>query len=183
MKINSELVKRLRQERHWSQEQLSEMCGLNLRTIQRLEKNGNASLESVRALAAVFEVDVASLELDAAEIKRNPWQTVYANLRNFDDFDGTADRYEFGWFLAMMVLVLAISTVIHPKAFQIAAIVLLLPFCAIGSRRLRDAGQSPWWQLMYFVPLGFVVPFVLLFCPEKRRGDETEISNSINGVN
>ena len=44
MKINAELVKRLRQERHWSQEQLSEMCGLNLRTIQRLEKNGNASL-------------------------------------------------------------------------------------------------------------------------------------------
>ncbi len=183
MKINAELVKRLRQERHWSQEQLSEMCGLNLRTIQRLEKNGNASLESARALAAVFEVDVASLELDAAKLKRNPLQSVEASLRNFDDFEGTADRYEFGWFLAMMVLVLAIATVIHPKAYQIVAIILLLPFCAVGSRRLRDAGQSPWWQLMYFVPFGFVVPLILQFYPEKSVQAKDAVEQSFDGAN
>ena len=68
--------------------------------------------------------------------KRNPLQSVEASLRNFDDFEGTADRCEFGWFLAMMVLVtLAIATVIHPKAYQIVAIILLFAICAVGSRR------------------------------------------------
>lgn len=167
MKINTEMIKRLRAERQWSQEQLSEMCGLNLRTIQRLEKSGNASLESVRALAAVFEIDAQSLKLDDAETKRNPIDTVKNSLLQFDDFTGTADRYEFTWFLVFLLLFLAIATVIHPKAYQIAALLAALPFIAVGSRRLREAGQSPWWQLMYLVPFGFVVPLYLSFSPEK----------------
>lgn len=36
-----QLIKRLREEKQWSQEQLGELCGLNLRTIQRLEKSEN----------------------------------------------------------------------------------------------------------------------------------------------
>ena len=40
MKINAEQVKKLRTERHWSQEQLAAACGVNLRTIQRLENTG-----------------------------------------------------------------------------------------------------------------------------------------------
>ena len=69
MKINAELVRTLRAERHWSQEQLAAACGVNLRTVQRLENTGKASLESVRALAAVFEVDPDDLILSA----RGPW--------------------------------------------------------------------------------------------------------------
>lgn len=167
MKIDAELIKRLRADRHWSQEQLSEMCGLNLRTIQRLEKSGNASLESVRALAAVFEIDAQSLKLDAVAGKRNPIETVKISLQQFDDFSGTADRYEFGWFFVFMLLFLAIATVIHPKAYMIAALIVVLPFLAVGSRRLRDSAYSPWWQLMYLVPFGFVVPLILYFWPEK----------------
>ena len=61
MRINAELVKKLRTERHWSQEQLAAACGVNLRTIQRLENTGKGSMESVRALAAVFDVDADAL--------------------------------------------------------------------------------------------------------------------------
>lgn len=31
-------IKKMRLERHWSQEQLSDMSGLSIRTIQRIEK-------------------------------------------------------------------------------------------------------------------------------------------------
>ena len=62
MKINSELVKKLRAAKPWSQEQLSDACGLDLRTIQRIENEGKASIESVRVVAAVFEVDPNELK-------------------------------------------------------------------------------------------------------------------------
>ena len=52
-------IKKLRLERHWSQEQLAEMSGLSIRTIQRIEKGENAGLESLKSLAAVFETIIA----------------------------------------------------------------------------------------------------------------------------
>ncbi len=51
------IVRKLRLQRGWSQDQLAEFTGLSVRTIQRLERGGTPSLESARSLAAVFEVD------------------------------------------------------------------------------------------------------------------------------
>ena len=51
-------VKELRVAKGWSQEQLSEFSGLNVRTIQRIEKGHKASPESLKALAAVFELEM-----------------------------------------------------------------------------------------------------------------------------
>jgi transcriptional regulator with XRE-family HTH domain len=52
-------IKKMRLERHWSQDQLAEMSGLNIRTIQRIENGENAGLESLKSLAAVFETNIA----------------------------------------------------------------------------------------------------------------------------
>ena len=60
------LVRKLRLEKGWSQETLAEVSGLSVRTIQRLERGGNASLESLCALAAVLEVDVANLSKETS---------------------------------------------------------------------------------------------------------------------
>ena len=49
----------MRLERHWSQEQLAEMSGLSIRTIQRIENGENAGLESLKSLASVFETNIA----------------------------------------------------------------------------------------------------------------------------
>jgi transcriptional regulator with XRE-family HTH domain len=56
------LVQKLRLQRGWSQEQLAELSGLSVRTIQRLERGQAASVESLKALAAAFEIDFASLQ-------------------------------------------------------------------------------------------------------------------------
>lgn len=58
------LIQKLRLQRGWSQEQLAELSGLSVRTIQRLEKGQTASLESLKSLAAVFEIDVQQLQGD-----------------------------------------------------------------------------------------------------------------------
>ncbi|CAM1351846.1 helix-turn-helix domain-containing protein [Tenacibaculum crassostreae] len=51
-------IKKLRLDRHWSQEQLAQMSGLSTRTIQRIENGENAGLESLKSLAAVFETNI-----------------------------------------------------------------------------------------------------------------------------
>ena len=70
MKVNSTLIKKLRLDKLWSQEQLAEACSLSLRTIQRLESSGNASMETVRALAAVFELNTNDLRVTEGQFER-----------------------------------------------------------------------------------------------------------------
>ncbi|MFB4340284.1 helix-turn-helix domain-containing protein [Pantoea sp. CS_6] len=54
-------VREYRLARAWSQEQLAEMAGLSTRTIQRIENGDPPSLETLSALAAVFEINVTDL--------------------------------------------------------------------------------------------------------------------------
>ncbi|WP_105169930.1 helix-turn-helix domain-containing protein [Pseudoalteromonas sp. T1lg23B] len=56
------IIRKLRLQKGWSQEQLAQLSGLSLRTIQRIERGQTPSLESLRSLAAVFETTVASLQ-------------------------------------------------------------------------------------------------------------------------
>lgn len=56
------LVKSLRQKNNWSQEQLAQLSGLNIRTIQRVEKGDTVGLETLKSLAAVFDIDVDTLK-------------------------------------------------------------------------------------------------------------------------
>lgn len=61
MKINTKVIKALREERAWSQEHLAMVAGLSARTVQRLEADGNASSESRMAIAAAFGMEPARL--------------------------------------------------------------------------------------------------------------------------
>lgn len=65
MKIAASKVRAGRERCAWSQEQLAEVSGLSLRTIQRVETSGSASFETAKALAAVFEVDLSELRAPA----------------------------------------------------------------------------------------------------------------------
>ena len=63
------LIQKLRLQKGWSQEQLAELSGLSVRTIQRIEQGQKASTETLKSLAAVFETDFSSLQ---AESDMNP---------------------------------------------------------------------------------------------------------------
>jgi len=56
------MIKKIRISKGWSQEQLAQFSGLSVRTIQRIERGHNAGLESLKCLAAVFELDVSTLQ-------------------------------------------------------------------------------------------------------------------------
>ncbi len=56
------LVQKVRLQRGWSQQQLADLSGLSVRTIQRIERGQGASVETLKSLAAVFETDFSNLQ-------------------------------------------------------------------------------------------------------------------------
>jgi len=69
MSVSIEKLKKFRKHSGWSQERLAEISGLSLRTIQRIETSGNASLESQLAIATAFSISPGELlENEAVEV-------------------------------------------------------------------------------------------------------------------
>ena len=74
----AKLIKRERNERAWTQSQLAEIAGVNLRTIQRVEKDGVASFETLMGIASAFDIDVRELNQPATGNQRkNSQRSVY----------------------------------------------------------------------------------------------------------
>ena len=55
------IVRKLRIEKGFSQEQLASMAGISTRTLQRIERGAKASPETLKCLAACLDVDFTSL--------------------------------------------------------------------------------------------------------------------------
>lgn len=87
------ILKKLRENRKWSQEQLAKMAGLSVRTIQRIEGGHSASVESLKALASVLEVNISTLEQEIIMIDKTTekWQSLPLLFRL--NFVGS----EFAW--------------------------------------------------------------------------------------
>ena len=98
MKAKSSLIRKYRTERLWSQEQLADVSGLGLRTIQRLEARGSGSQESIKALASVFNVEAETLFW-----RDGAYQTYKHKQWSFVTFTGVA---------LMAVLILIINDLI-----------------------------------------------------------------------
>ncbi len=88
MEVSADLIKQMRQERGWTQQHLADACSVNLRTIQRVEKQGQAANETVLALCAVFDVERSRLSVipvvDATQLEvvtyRNPLMFILVAL-------------------------------------------------------------------------------------------------------
>lgn len=77
------IVKKLRQKNNWSQEQLAILCGVSLRTIQRVEAGNQASLETLKSLASVFEIEISKLteEIIVIDKQSDEWKAEPLLLR------------------------------------------------------------------------------------------------------
>jgi DNA-binding XRE family transcriptional regulator len=125
MSVSNKLVKLMREERGWSQEQLAAISGISERTVQRVEKDGKCSLESKMALASAFEVSPMDLEdsvqSDAVfEEKQIDWSSVTGYIMLLVVvpillylLTNTHGVWEIGCVLFVDGLTLAISTVSH----------------------------------------------------------------------
>lgn len=64
----AKFVKRARLERAWSQAQLADVSGVNSRTIQRVERDGSASFDTLMAIAGALEIDVREFNLTSSQL-------------------------------------------------------------------------------------------------------------------
>jgi transcriptional regulator with XRE-family HTH domain len=95
MKINADLVIKARREKSWSQEELAIAAGLNLRTVQRIENEASASLQSKKALASALDLDIADLESQEMKMGQ-PQQWEYKVVETKDRIDLQPDLAHMG---------------------------------------------------------------------------------------
>lgn len=97
----AKFVRKQREERAWPQRQLADVAEVNIRTIQRLEKDGSASFETLMAVAQAFDMDVKQLSptsrtKDRASIEKRvhllPRLTLGKDLTNVV---AGADQFQF----------------------------------------------------------------------------------------
>ena len=79
MRINQDKVIACRSQWDWTQQQLADACGVSLRTIQRVERDGIGSKDTVQALCAVCQLSREALVEDADNSVRSEPSTEQTN--------------------------------------------------------------------------------------------------------
>ncbi|MGV8803764.1 MAG: DUF805 domain-containing protein [Polaromonas sp.] len=98
-------------------------------------------------------------------------QAISTCLSHYATFSGRASRPEFWWFTLFQILALAVAGMVSETLYGLAALGLLLPMLAVGTRRLHDVGRSGWWQLLMFTGIGY---FVLLYWWVQPTADDAD---------
>lgn len=96
------MIKKLRLEKGWSQEQLAEISGLSVRTVQRVEGGAKPGLETLRSLASVFGVELDQLR---EEPTMNPTTTDQLPQQPNDKAVRRFKRHLFRYAFVMAILV------------------------------------------------------------------------------
>lgn len=134
----------------------------------RLHNNNSTSPVNIEHLKS------ADYEKYQVENKYGFISWVLKALKNFADFSGRARRKEYWYFyLATIILIQIFRIIIYIISLEyisyessllllnfitIINLMLLIPSCAVGARRLHDIGRSGWWQLLWFIPvIGWMV--------------------------
>lgn len=156
-------VKKFRLQRCWSQEQLAEVTGLSVRTIQRLEKGQPASMESLRALASVFGIDARDLQQEQAMSTQQPTPADLTAI--------PADMSTRQWITREEEQ--AIEYVEHVKGFYIHSLIFLLVMPALVVLNLFISPHVYWfhyvllpWLFAIALQAALTFPVFKLFGPE-----------------
>ena len=115
-------------------------------------------------------------------------------FQKYAEFRGRASRPEFWWFVLLYYLVILASIVPliavgsvgrgdqpwDEADFNVAGVVfgiviglaflaLLIPYAAVGTRRLHDTGKPGWWWFITLVPFGSII-LIVFWASEGDRG-------------
>ena len=126
--VCKERVRAFRMQRGWSQTQLAEIMAVSVRTVQRIEKTGDCSLESKMALASAFGIAPGMLE----ETRERTLNTV--------------GRIHSGIFYLLAIGAVLAMMWVQGKTLPISGILLVFALtfsaCTVLSHGLRDSFAS-----------------------------------------
>lgn len=107
---NQTIVARLRKQRGWTQERLAEETGLSVRTIQRIEKGDDSSLETLGLVANALDISVNELFNDDEDSQKLKKVAAYADeqasqLEKRDAEDKLFSIFRLGYIFIMVCFV------------------------------------------------------------------------------
>ena len=88
-------------------------------------------------------------------------EAITSGFQNYANFSGRAQRSAF-WFWALFCFLASIVAGIidyaifgdgKPVVQGLFGLATLIPYLAVGARRLHDTDRSGWWQLLHFLPI------------------------------
>jgi len=93
----------------------------------------------------------------------------YADFwKKYVDFAGKEERKKFWLTVLVNFIISAVIGAVLPAVSGIFGLAILIPSLAMGVRRLRDGGFTPWLILLALIPfLGWLALLVLYCMPSK----------------
>jgi transcriptional regulator with XRE-family HTH domain len=123
-------IQKMRLKRGWSQQQLADASGLSARTVQRIESGHPGSVESIKSIAAVFEVDFSTLTKDAVMTEKNANSPCIDERMAFKRARRIRDCYmHFAMYLMVNVACILINLITTPRTLWFIGLTL---FWGIG---------------------------------------------------
>jgi len=96
-------------------------------------------------------------------------ESIRTCLTKYVDFNGTASRSEFWWFILFVIVVGAVLNYFIPLAGGLFGLAMILPELAAGARRLHDTGKSGWLQLLLLIPLIGLIVLIVFWVQESKN--------------
>ena len=88
--------------------------------------------------------------------------------KKYVDFAGKEERKKFWLTVLVNFIISAVLGAVLPAVSGIFGLAILIPSLAMGVRRLRDGGFTPWLILLALIPfLGWLALLVLYCMPSK----------------
>ncbi|MFM8212998.1 MAG: DUF805 domain-containing protein [Actinomycetes bacterium] len=75
-------------------------------------------------------------------------KAVIRGLQNYTTFSGRASRAEFWYFLLFFYIANFLGNLISDVLGTIVSLALLLPYIAVGVRRMHDRNKSGWFLIV-----------------------------------
>jgi uncharacterized membrane protein YhaH (DUF805 family) len=91
----------------------------------------------------------------------NRYLQTFKSLTDFSGRATLAEFWHFWWVNIFLGVVLGAVSQYEITAITALALITLLPFLAVGSRRLHDTNRSAHWLWIGLVPLGGIVLLIL----------------------
>jgi uncharacterized membrane protein YhaH (DUF805 family) len=95
-------------------------------------------------------------------------ESIQVCFKKYADFNGCASRPEFWWWALFVFLGSMALGIVSNTLSGLFALGTLVPYIAVGARRLHDTDKSGWLQLVGIVPIiGWILAIYWLAQPTK----------------
>ena len=107
-------------------------------------------------------------------------ELMFQPFKKYFQFSGRARRKEYWLFMLFYILVYLIGMLLYSNSlnpnevfvfvFLLFMAGIIIPIYTVTARRLHDIDRTAWWVLIYWIPFGFLIIFILC-CQEGTKGE------------